>query len=68
MLEDYATICEEYLSPQIPQQQQQVVDFNMFEEDPGKINERVCVTFILLLCLRGLAVILTRLFFLLPVP
>ncbi|XP_074624680.1 transformation/transcription domain-associated protein-like isoform X2 [Acropora palmata] len=39
MLEDYASLCEEYSNNQISHQQQQVVDFSPFEEDPSEINQ-----------------------------
>ena len=42
MLEDYASLCEEYSSHQISHQQQQVIDFSPFEEDPSEINQHVC--------------------------
>lgn len=42
MLEDYASLCEEYSSNQISHQQQQVIDFSPFEEDPSEINQHVC--------------------------
>ena len=41
MLEDYASLCEEYPSNQISHQQQQVIDFSPFEEDPSEINQHV---------------------------
>lgn len=41
MLEDYASLCEEYSNNQISHQQQQVVDFSPFEEDPSEINQHV---------------------------
>lgn len=39
MLEDYASLCEEYSNHQITHQQQQVIDFSPFEEDPSEINQ-----------------------------
>ncbi|KAL9966032.1 hypothetical protein ACROYT_G024040 [Oculina patagonica] len=39
MLEDYASLCEEYSNHQISYQQQQVIDFSPFEEDPSEINQ-----------------------------
>lgn len=42
MLEDYASLCEEYSNHQITHQQQQVIDFSPFEEDPSEINQHVC--------------------------
>lgn len=42
MLEDYASLCEEYSNHQISHQQQQVIDFSPFEEDPSEINQHVC--------------------------
>ena len=41
MLEDYASLCEEYSNNQISHQQQQVIDFSPFEEDPSEINQHV---------------------------
>ena len=41
MLEDYATLCEDHLNHQTSQQQQQVIDFSPFEEDPTEINPHV---------------------------
>ncbi|XP_068742186.1 transformation/transcription domain-associated protein-like isoform X1 [Montipora capricornis] len=39
MLEDYASLCDDYSSNQISHQQQQVIDFSPFEEDPSEINQ-----------------------------
>ena len=41
MLEDYASLCDDYSSNQISHQQQQVIDFSPFEEDPSEINQHV---------------------------
>ncbi|CAH3023319.1 unnamed protein product [Porites evermanni] len=38
-LEDYASLCDEYSTHQISHQQQQVIDFSPFEEDPSEINQ-----------------------------
>jgi len=39
MLEDYASLCEDHSNLQISHQQQQVIDFSPFEEDPSEINQ-----------------------------
>ena len=44
MLEDYATQCDDYLKHQISQQQQLVIDFSPFEEDPTEINQHVSLS------------------------